>query len=109
MTEIFSRIDSLMKSQKKQYKELNDYLNLGKKTYDNWKTGKSSTYLKHLNDIARFLNVTPNFLLNGIDETAELKSSLEIELLGLFRSLEESKQRWFLDAIRPMIIGLKNT
>ena len=86
MNDVFDRIDSLMKSQKKQYKELNEYLNLGKKTYDNWKTGKSSTYLKYLNEIAKFLNVTPNYLLNGVDEKAEITNVLEIELLRLFRS-----------------------
>lgn len=29
--EVFDRIDALMKSQGKRYKELNDYFNLGKK------------------------------------------------------------------------------
>lgn len=106
MNDVFDRIDSLMKSQKKQYKELNEYLNLGKKTYDNWKTGKSSTYLKYLNEIAKFLNVTPNYLLNGVDEKAEITNVLEIELLRLFRSIEESNQKWLLSVIQKMITGI---
>ena len=107
MSEIFNRIDSLMKEQKKQYKELNDYLKLGKKTYDNWKNNRSSTYLKYLNEISSFLNVTPNYLLNGIDDSKELTSALEIELLQLFRSLEEKNQRWLLDVVKKMICGVQ--
>ena len=104
--EVFDRIDALMKSQGKHYKALNDYLNLGKKTYDNWKNGRSTTYLNHLNEIAKFLDVTPNYLLNGIDEKAELSNVLEIEMLRLFRALDEANQKWLLEVIQKMIVGL---
>jgi len=65
--EVFARIDQLMKKQRKKVKEINDLLGLKRCTYSNWKRGKSETYLKYLNQIAEFLNVTPNYLLCGSD------------------------------------------
>lgn len=31
----------------------------------NWRTGKSTSYMKYLNEIAEVLNTTPAYLLNG--------------------------------------------
>ena len=65
--DVFVRIDQLMKTQKKKKKDLNDYLGLTHSTYDNWKNGSSESFLKHIDRIAEFLNVTPNYLLRGTD------------------------------------------
>jgi len=105
MDEVFRRIDNLMKDQKRQQKDLNEYLNLGIRTYDNWKSGKSTSYLKHLNSIANFLHVTPNYLIRGVED--DEPNVLENELLNLFRSVNESRQQWLINVFRAMISGIE--
>ena len=101
---VFERIDSLMKQQGRQHKELNEYLKLGERTYNNWKTGKSSTYLQHIDEIATFLGVSPNYLITGNDKYSS-SNALEDELLDVFRPLSEQKQRWILNIVKTVIAG----
>ena len=49
--QIFERIESLMRSQGVKTKEMLDYLELHRCTYDNWKAGKSKSYLKYIDKI----------------------------------------------------------
>jgi transcriptional regulator with XRE-family HTH domain len=99
---VFERIDSLMKQQGKQQKEMNEYLHLGQRTYDNWKAGKSSTYLQHLDEIANYLGVTPNYLING-QESYNLLDTTEGELIDMFRSLSDSKKRFALNMVKLLL------
>lgn len=66
--DVFGRIDEVMKKQKRQQKELDSYLCLPKGTYSNWVRGNSSSYMFHLRDISRFLQVSPNYLILGTEE-----------------------------------------
>ena len=68
MDTTLERIDNLMHEQKKQYKELNEYLGVGKTTYAAWKNGMSKSYFKHIDEIALFLGVSPNYLIDGQQE-----------------------------------------
>ena len=97
--DIFNRIDTLMKQQKKQQKEMNEHLHLGQRTYDNWRAGKSSSYLQHLDEIARFLGVTPNYLITG-QESYDLLSVSEGELIDMFRSFSESKKNFAMNMFK---------
>ena len=99
---VFERIDSLMNQQGRQHKELIDYLKLGERTYNNWKTGKSSTYLQHIDEIATFLGVSPNYLIAGKDIYPS-SNKLEEELLDVFRRLSVPKQRWILNIVKTII------
>ena len=63
----FARIDHLMRQQNRKNKDLNDFLGLTKSTYDGWKRGTSKSFMKYLDRIAEYMNVTPNYLLCGTD------------------------------------------
>ena len=99
---VFERIDSLMEQQERQHKELHEHLKLGERTYNNWKNGKSSTYLQHIDEIAKFLGVTPNYLITGDDKYSS-PNKIEEELIDLFRTLSETRQRWLLNVVKAII------
>ena len=87
---VFERIDQLMKTEGKKNQELNDYLGLTRSAYDNWKSGKSKSFEKHIDRIANFLNVTPSFLLYGKDiPPTPFEKKQEDELLLLFRKVNQ--------------------
>ena len=65
---IVLRIMNLLKSRKKTDKELSDYLELTHCITTAWKYGGSKSYRPHINEIAEFLDVSPNYLLRGVDE-----------------------------------------
>ena len=57
----------------------------------NW--GKAK-YLKHIDEIAEFLEVSPGYLLRGIEDGPEegTKAAVEDEMLRVFRKLSPKKQ-----------------
>ena len=52
-----------MNRQNKRQKDLTDYLQLTKNAFTDWKSGKSKSYMKYLPQIAKYLNVSVDFLL----------------------------------------------
>ena len=62
---IVLRIMNLLKSKKKTDKELSDHLELTHGITTAWKYGGSKSYRPHINEIAEFLEVSPNYLLHG--------------------------------------------
>ena len=82
---------------------MNEYLKLNQKTYDNWKAGKSSSYLKYLHEIATFLGVTPNYLIYGEEKFSDI-SEFEQEILNALRPLSENYQRIVLRLIKAFPI-----
>ena len=84
---IFQRIESLMRSKGHKTKEMLDYLDLKRCTYDNWKAGKSKSYLKYIDKISEFLEVTPNYIVSGLENGASVAISnpIEDELITVFR------------------------
>lgn len=55
--------------------DLMDYLNLEKSTFSGWKSGKTTSYKKHISEIANFFNVSTDYLLN--DEVDSIPSNIE--------------------------------
>ena len=100
---IFQRIDCLMKDQGKRMKDLLTYLGLSHSTYDNWKTGKSKSYLKYIEKIGEFLHVTPNYIVTGMDMMASIPDELEAqeeELKSLFRQVTSETREYVLKIMR---------
>lgn len=68
------KIIELLAIQKRQQKELTDYLGIEKSTFSAWKNGKSASYKKYLPEIASFFSVTVDELVGnsvnrgGLDE-----------------------------------------
>ncbi len=63
--------DSILKEMQKQnrtQKELTDYLNVSKSTFTDWKNGKSKSFMKHLPEIAKFFQVSVDYLLGKTDK-----------------------------------------
>ena len=63
------KIISLLDKNNLKQKDLMDYLNLEKSTFSGWKAGKSSSYKKHISEIAQFFNVSTDYLLNDNEDT----------------------------------------
>lgn len=53
-----------MKKIGKKQKELTDYLGLSKNTFTEWKGGRNKSYMKYLPQIADFLGVSVDYLLD---------------------------------------------
>lgn len=68
---ILDKIIYLLKEQKRNQKELTDYLDLNKTAFTDWKAGKSKSYEKYLPKIARFFNVPIDFFVDDELSTNE--------------------------------------
>ena len=92
--DIFKRIDELMRQQKKRQRELNQYLGLTHSTYDNWKRGTSESFMKYIEKIAEYLNVSPNYLICGKDDVSlpiNKRKEDEDRIIHMIRSLPEKE------------------
>ena len=85
---VLLRIMSALKEAGKTDKELLTHLGMVHGTVDAWKYRNIKSYLTRIDDIAEFLNVSPNYLLRGIDDEVNLEtlSESEIRLIKLYRS-----------------------
>lgn len=73
-----STLDKIIDLQKKSghsQKDLMDYLGLEKSSFSTWRSGKSVSYKKYIPQIAKFYNVSTDYLLN--DETDTQNSSIQ--------------------------------
>lgn len=61
--DILTNILTLLKKQNKKQIELSNYLNLSKNVFTEWKSGRNTSYMKHLPKIAEFFDVSVDFLL----------------------------------------------
>ena len=108
MDRTFERIDQLMRDQRKQKQQLNEYLGVGRSTYENWRKGSSKTYFQHLDKIAQFLSVSPNYLISGEEsneQQATANYSAEKELVSLFRKMSIINQDLLLNLARTIPIS----
>ncbi len=103
---IFERIERLLSDQGKTKQSLEQLLGLSRGTYSNWRLGKSKSYLKQIDMIAEFLNVSPNYLLRGIEDAPESgsKSPIEDEMLRVFRKLGFRKQECLVQVARALLM-----
>lgn len=98
---VLIRIMELLKEQNKTQKELTDYLNLHPNTFNNWKYANTQSYLKRLDDISDFLNVTPGYLIKGntVGADEEGLTPLEIKLTKKIKTLTIDQQKALLNLI----------
>lgn len=88
--DILDRINALM--QGKEQQELTSYLKLNKTAYTDWRSGKSKSYQKYLVEIAKFFNVSIDYLVYGKENTSINLSADEKELLVYFNKLSEKEK-----------------
>lgn len=89
--EVLTRILSLLDQQKKQQKDLADFLGINKNNITDWKSGKSKSYNKYLYQIAAYLNTTPEYLKGETDIISNSEPEKEQKKDPAQMSREEKK------------------
>ena len=98
---ILLRIIASLKEAGKTDKELLEHLNMVHGTFDAWKYRGIKSYMSRINDIAEFLDVSPNYLLRGIDDEVNLEtlSEAEIQLVKKYRKADDAGKRHILEMV----------
>ncbi len=86
---ILDRITVLLNGREQQ--ELTNYLKLKKTAYSDWKSGKSESYRKYIVEIAKFFNVSIDYLVYGKENNLLLPED-ELELLTYYKKLPNNEQ-----------------
>lgn len=58
-----NKIRTLLKEQNKKQIDLCNYIGVKKNTFTSWNSGLNTSYKKHIDKIAEFLNVSTDYLL----------------------------------------------
>ena len=82
-------------------KKLIEELGMSHGTFTSWKYGRVKSYQAHINEIAEILNVSPNYLLRGVDEEIEVEtlSESEVRLIKGYRAADRDGQRHILEMV----------
>jgi len=96
---IVDRIDQLLKEHHKTQKDLTNYLGLPNGSYTRWRYENGRSYMDHIDAIADYFGVTPNYLIRaGAGEVGvETLSKEEIELILNVRQLTNEKRKLIFD------------
>lgn len=70
-----ARIMKELNNNNRTQKDLADHLHIKKTVITDWKSGKSKSYLAHIKEIADFLNVSTDYLLNGGSPDSEFANT----------------------------------
>ena len=65
---VMSKIIELLNVQGKSQKELTDFLGITQNAFTDWKAGRLKSYTKHLPSIAKFLNVSVEYLMGETED-----------------------------------------
>ena len=96
---VISRIIELLIQQEKEQKDLTDYLGLHRNNFTEWKRGGKRSYMYYIDEIARFFDVSPTFLLRGCDDLPEDCS----ELIRKFRLMNAEQKGRLLDQAEALL------
>lgn len=66
-----NKIIQILKERKIKQIELTNYLGVSKNIFTDWKSGRNTSYMKHLPKIAEFFNVSVDYLLGKETPAAE--------------------------------------
>ena len=95
---ILRRIIDAIKNSGKTEKSLIDHLQMVRGTFSSWRYKNVKSYMARINDIAEFLDVSPNYLLRGIDDEVNLEtlSEAEIQLVKKYRKADDKGKNYIL-------------
>ena len=90
--EILNNIFYLIETKGIRQKDLADYLGISQNAITQWKTRKTSSYMKYIDKLANYLCVTSEELLNPKKSTvhASMLSTEEMQIIHNFRSLKNN-------------------
>ena len=99
---IVHRIMASLKDVGKTEKELIEYLGMVRGTFTSWKFQNIKSYMSRINDIAEYLNVSPNYLLRGVDDEVnfETLSEAEIQLIKRYRIADDAGKDFILTSAK---------
>ena len=94
------KIMETLKVQHKTEKQLLEYLGLANGTFTKWKYKNVKSYKKHIDRIAKFLNVTPEYLTQDVEDVISMQTltAHEFRLLQLYRTMGEKQRDALLTA-----------
>ena len=69
--EVLNNIIRLLKDYNLKQNELTNYLGLSKNIFTDWKSGRNTSYMKHLPKIAEFFDVSVDYILGKETPTLE--------------------------------------
>ena len=109
--EVVSRITELLIEQGKTQTELLEALGLHRNNFTEWKAGRKRSYLLYIDEIARYFDVSPTYLLRGEEDEETMKlSKNEEKLIQMYRYLHlESKEKLMATAEALVNLGISNT
>ena len=102
---VITRIEELLKAQKKTKRELTDYLGIHNSNFSLWKYENSKSYMKYIIKISEFLGVSTTMLLENQQSSPEvikLSDTSEIKLIRIYRNLDSHKKEILLDFLETM-------
>ena len=101
----FDKIDLVLKKKQIKQIDLTNFLGVSKAIYSSWKSGRTDSYYKFIPQIAKFLNVSTDYLLLGEESiSSTVFSDEEQRLILAYRNqTEEGKKmvRKLLDMEEP--------
>lgn len=76
-------------------------LGISRSTHSNWKLVKNKSYLKHIDEIADFLDMSPSYLLREVEDGSSkgIKAAVECEMLRVLRNLSQKKQECLIQVV----------
>lgn len=95
---IVLKIMELLKLQGKTEKGLTEYIGLANTTFTKWKYKGVKSYHKHLEKIAEYLEVTPAYLTEGVDDIINVSTmtASELQLIQLYRKMSNDAKETLL-------------
>ena len=98
---VMQRILELLKEQGKTEKELIQYLGLANGAFTPWKFGDTKGYMKYIEPMSTFFEVSHNYLLRGVDDeiNPETLSIKEIRLIQGYRKMTEKQKKNVLQTV----------
>jgi len=101
--EVINNIFYLLKTRGKNQSELAQYLGISKNSITQWKTGRTSSYLNYIDQMAVFFNISSEDLLHPKEVLCEsFLSPEEIDIIHCLRSSKNS------DTIKLVSMALKS-
>lgn len=105
--EIIERIYETLDNKGKKAIDLVNCLGITTSTMSTWKARKNDPPAKYMPAIAKFLDVSLDYLMTGVDAPVrKCTTEEEDELLELFRSLPVNKKYEFIGELRGFLKAL---
>lgn len=110
--EIIERITETLKEKDKLAVDLCRVLDIRTSTMSTWKSKKNDPPAKYMPTIANFLGVSLDYLLTGEESPAPVAlkttTTMEDELLDLFRMLPEPKKYEFMGELKGFLKAMED-